>query len=633
MSKVMDDDIDEKSLRERMDKAEKERIKRQEERQRRKKDRRNRVEKMVYQERPVPMTEKEKFDMYAKEIFQQLEHKERMLEKKMKQMEEKFSTTNTQSTKKIETKLLNLEDKLVNDFIKKITIENYNKLDEKLKNLTTNFSEQLEKISIEHKNNDSQESQQIKSMLLTMQNKLKNMEGNMNKKKDVTDEDEIQYEQLQKQINDITLLLAQRDQNRNNINVSDLEKRMKNIVNQNVDEIYSKLDKKIDLKLHQENRINDILKRVAKVENISEQILSKPETNVDQLMDNVIEQLQHNNDKRMEKMYTELRKRIHNIENLDDGNVKMKEHLIKDMERRIYEIEVYKKKLDRDEERKQKRKEKMIRKDEKRNFTKKKNRILRKHNLDIDNDISDEEKEEKINDIKTSPFTLLTAIVDEEKKNPYMELYKKVRTMVPRRTLSPYDQKNIDNLFRDLRNKNERYRSKAVKVMMLKKNLLENKYSAKKAYGVSRGIIILDEKENERVKIYKKFNSAVKERFVKKCEIFLKYMHNFSFSFTNALTKEVLTIYYNDVKPYLIYIEHKYKGGRELEKRRRKFNIGEELTILIESFEDQEGEHLNIYLDRYEIKFSKMLRIMDIQSNCFYEIEIQEFDDEELFDV
>ena len=53
-----------------------------------------------------------------------------------------------------------------------------------------------------------------------------------------------------------------------------------------------------------------------------------------------------------------LRKRINKIETIgetDNTNVNIKEQMIKDMERRIYEIEVYKKRVDKLEERKRKR--------------------------------------------------------------------------------------------------------------------------------------------------------------------------------------------------------------------------------------------------------------------------------------
>jgi hypothetical protein len=620
-----DDDIDEKSLRERMNAAEDERQKRQKERQQRKKQRRERVEKMVYQDRPVPLSQDEKLDLHNKKILEELERREKILEEKMKRMETKMESFNEEKNKE-------LEDKLINNFIKKIALENYNKLDNKLKILATSLNTQIEEISSKNKDNDIDETLKMKSMFNNMQTKLKDMENELNSKKDMMEEDDIQYEQMQRQINDITLLLARKDtlNKDNEIILTDLEKKIGKLVNENVDELYSKLDKKIDKKLTQENRINEIMERILKIEDISEKFQEKPtQDNIDEIMESAIEQLKHNSDIRMEKMYVELRKRINKLENVDDDNVNIKESMIKDMERRLYEMEVYKKRKDQDERKKLRRLEKQRKKDEKRSFMKKKNRILQKHNLITNND------EPIIEEVKE-----VIAVKEEEKElkkpeiHPYMELLNKLKLKLPRKTLSVYNQKEIDNLYKELGTKNQKYRNKVRKVMILKKNQLKNKYGAKKAFGVSRGTIILDDKELERVSIYKKYGCEIKERFMKRAKIYLKYMHNFTLSLLNKETQEKLCIYYDEsVKPKMVIIEYKNKSGIKLEKCRRTLKIGEDLIFDFHSFEDNIGEHLNINFDKFNLKFNRMMRVTSLESNCHFEIVVEEFDDDELFDI
>ena len=627
------DDIDEQSLRERMDAAEEERQKRQDERQKRKKDRRKRVEQMIYQDKPIPLTEKEKFDIHTKKIFEELERREKNLEEKMKQMEETMTTENDKKNQE-------LEDKIVNNFIKKLTMDNYIKLDEKIKNLTSSFNEKIEKVVLTKKNEESNDNQKIKSLVTKMQNKLHNMEEYIQEKEEINEEDELQYEQLQKQINDITLLLSKRDTEKNEISFNDFELKVNQLINENVDAIQKKLDKKIDEKLNQENRFHDIINRIQKIENITENKDDKQ--NIDNILENVIEQLKDNNDARMEKMYTELRKRINKIENIDDNNVKVKDDILNDMERRIYEIEVYKKRIDKQEERRKKKVEKDLERKnrKKKKFSEKKNKILQKHNLSIieENSIHDEEIKKEPENKKYQMLPRLNQDDEEENKNnmnlnSYINLLNLIKKK-QKKLLIVTSEKELESLYREFSNKYEKFRITPMKKMLLTKNELEKKQGASKAYGVKRGIIYLDDKKNIQTKVFKKYGCEIKERFIKECVIVLKYMHNFNFTFTDIEKNNRLVIYYDEsVKPNMLIIEYKSKQETIVKKIRKVLNIGEELEIILNIYENKLGEHLELELCNHKLDLNHLLRIMKIQCNCYFEIEIKEFDDDILFDI
>ena len=125
------EDLEEQSLRARMDAAEKDRQKRQKERNQRKKDRRNRVEKIM--NRPIPLTEDQKLEQQKDKILEELERREKILEEKMKAMGNKITEDSAIKTQE-------LEDNLVNSFIKKIAMDNYNKLEDQLKQLSTSLN-------------------------------------------------------------------------------------------------------------------------------------------------------------------------------------------------------------------------------------------------------------------------------------------------------------------------------------------------------------------------------------------------------------------------------------------------------------------------------------------------------------
>ena len=641
-----DDEMDEQSLRERMDAAEEERQKRQRERQQRKKERRSRVEKIM--ERPLPLTKEEKFEQYKNKIFEELEKREKILEERMKSLENKLMDNNDQKNK-------DLENKLVNNFIKRITLENYNKLENKLKSLTNSFNSKIDEMTKDQKNNKNNE--KINSMLLSMQDKLKYLEEKERERieteddeeEETVDDDDDQYELLQKQINDITLLIAKKD---TNVEIKDLEKTIGDIVNDNVDKLdkklydeldkklyskldkklYDELDKKIDMKLKQENQMTEIMNRIAELENVT----NKEDIDIDQLLGNVLDQIKNNNDKKMEKMYIELRKRIHRAERTDDDNVKVKESIIKDMERRLYEIEIYKKRIEKQELKKQKKLEKKHNKLKK--FNNKRKLILQKHNLlsiEEEKELEEDNKIEKNKEEEERQKKIMIGEGDKEVEelHPYIELMNKLRTRLPRKTLGVASSKEINNIYKELSKKHERERGISTKKMKRKKIELKNKYSMKKAYGVQRGIINLDDKEGKKVKIYKKYGCVIKDRFLKSTSIHMKYMHNFFFDFLNTDTNEKMSLYYNDTKPHLIYVEHKDNFKQKIKKIRRRLKIGEKINIKIKTYQDFHGEHLNISFLTYDIKFDEILRITQINSNIFYEIDVEEFDDMELFDI
>lgn len=628
---IIDDDeremLEEQSLRERMDAAEKDRVKRQEERKQRKKDRRNRVEKMF--DRPI--SKEEKLEKYKKEVLDELEKREKLFEERILQMENKLTSATTQQNKE-------LEDNLVNNFIRRITFENYSKLDDRLNTLTTSLTERIEDLSKKKNRTEAEDSKKIKSMMVGMQNKIKEMEEDLKNKKDIEEEEETesedgQYELLQSQLNDITLLLAKKDKANAEIDVIDLETKIGRIVN-------DKIDEKIDMKLSQDNRMNDMMEKIADLENISTNIKKeikdgeKDKSKFDLILGNVIDQLKDNNDKKMERMYKELKKKINRIEKIDDDKVSIKETMIKDMERRLYEIEVYKKKIERNEDRRKSKAEKEILKKErrKRKYDNKKNWILKKHNL-----LSDDIKLDNINK-NNGKISLTKKITDEDIKidgNPYMKLYNTLKSRIPSKWLTPFNDKQTTNLYKELASRYERNRNGAFKKMKLKKNELTNKYSMKKAYGAKRGVVILDNREGERVKIYKKYGCEIKERFLNKATIYMQYMHNFSFCLKNKENGDVLNIYYNETeKPSMVYIEYKSKTrGKKLYKYKKKMVIGEKIEIKINSYEDSRGEHLRVRFGGFDIEVDNMIRIMSISGNIYFEIYVEEFDDDALFDI
>ena len=637
---IIDDDerelLEEQSLRERMDNAEKERIKRQEERQRRKKDRRSRVEKIM--DRPLPISREEQFRNYKKEVFEELEKREKILENKMKMIEDKLTSNNDQKNKE-------LEDNLVNNFIKKITLENYTKIDDKLKLLTTSLSEKIENLSKNKNTEEIEENKTIKSMMVGMQNKLKDMEKDLKNKKDIeedegTDSEGEQYDLLQKQINNITLLLAKNEKTNTELDIVDLETKIGKIVNENVDKMYTKLDKKIEMKMSQDDRMSDIMGKIVELENVSMQIknetkeeVEKNKNNFDLVIGTVIDQIKNNNDKKMERMYIDLRKKINKIENIGDDKVNIKEAMIKDMERRLFEIETYKKKVEKSERKKKDRlmKNELKKEKKKKKYDNKKNWILKKHNL-ISDDVEVEEPKKM-----SKKISLTKEIKQEDLENvhPYVVLYNKLKSRIPNKWLSVFNDKEITNYHKELASKYEKDRNGAFKKMKLQQNKLRNKYSMKKAYGSSRGVIILDNREGDRVKIYKKYGCQIKERFLNRAKIFMQYMHNFNFCFKNEENGDVLNIYYDDtVKPYMIYVEYKSKNrGTILYKYKKRMIIGEKIEIKINTYEDSKGEHFRVRFLKFDKEFDKMVRIMNINSNVYFEIYVEEFEDDTLFDI
>ena len=83
---IDDDEIDEESLRERMEASEKQRGERHKLRQQSKKNRRHRVEKIIHGDNPAPVTQQDKLESYKKKIFEELEKREKLLDEKMKIM-------------------------------------------------------------------------------------------------------------------------------------------------------------------------------------------------------------------------------------------------------------------------------------------------------------------------------------------------------------------------------------------------------------------------------------------------------------------------------------------------------------------------------------------------------------------
>lgn len=71
------DDIDEESLRERMNASEKQRGERRKIREESKKNRRRRVEKIIHGDNPPRITEQDKMEEYKNTIFLELEKREK----------------------------------------------------------------------------------------------------------------------------------------------------------------------------------------------------------------------------------------------------------------------------------------------------------------------------------------------------------------------------------------------------------------------------------------------------------------------------------------------------------------------------------------------------------------------------
>lgn len=628
MSKKVDpndiDDIDEESLRERMEASEKLRGERRKVREQSKKDRRRRVEKIIHGDNPAPLTQKDQLDLYKKNILEELEKREKLLEDKMKKMENKIMDENVVKNQEV-------EDKIVNNFINKLAIEQYNTWDDKFKKLSTSLNSKLAGLANRNKDDENQETKKIKSMFVKIQTQMKDMEKNLNKKRDISKEDDKQYDQLQDQINDMAVLLSQKEKENHNIEVPDLEQRINDIVSENVGDLYLELDKKIDSKLNQENRINEVLERISNMENVSKE---KDNSNIDEMFENVIKQIQNNNDSKMEKMYIELRKRINNVEMIDDTKFNDKEDALSDLEKRLHEIENYKKKVEKNEERRnqqlEKQKKKNIKKNKKKKFSKLKNKILKKHNLTViqeySDDSSDDDEEEEIK----KPEQLLEI----EEVHPYIELLTIIKKKLPK-ILNVSNSKEIDNLYTTMNKKYERYRGKPMKKMNLVKNKIKviEKKKDKKGYGVKRGIIKLDDREGERITIFKRYSGNIKDRFASYIKIYFQYFHNFNFSFKNIETKESFSFYYDDhIKPKMIVFNYKSRYGNELKKFQRQLKIGDDLRLTLENFEDNNGEHFIINFLNYKMEFPHMLRIMDIDSNCCFDVEL-ECDDEQLFDI
>lgn len=617
------DDIDEVSLRERMDASEKNRIERRKEREQRKKDRRHRVERLIGHDNPK-FVQNDKIEEYKNEIFEELSKREKLLEEKIRQMGNKITDKNDKQQQE-------LENKIVNDFINKLAIENYNKLEEKIKHSTNALNNRINDIVIKNNESENNETKRLKKMFISLQNKMQNMEEDLGKKKDISTEEEIQYEELQKQIHDITTLIGNKESN--NIITPDLEEKINQMMMNNVDSMYDKLNREIEMKMNkekQDERINEILKKISEMENVKDDNVN--DDNNELIITNLVEQITKNNDIKMKKMYMEIIRRINKINTInDDDKINTKETIVIDLERRLNDIENYKKKLERENEKKLKQINKQKRKSEKekkskKRFSKLKNKILKKHNLSVlDNDESSSEDEIEVKTEKV-------IVKKKDEKHPYMELFDKIKTRLPSKTLTVSSEKDIENLFRELGKKYERHRGKTIKEMTLLRNkLTREKINAE--YSKKRGIIVLDDRENEIIKIFKRYNVVIKERFAKEVNIYFTYYHDFNFTFENTLTKETLSLYYDDnTKPNMVIFSYKTKYKNYIKKYRKTFKIGEFIKLNIKTFENKMGEHLDIKFLDYEINFNHMLRIMNIESNCFFEIELQ-YDDEELFDI
>jgi len=198
-----DDDIDEESLRQRIEASERDRIKRNEIRAQRKKDRKSRVEKII--DRPLALTGDDKLEIHKKNILAELEKREKILESKMKSMEKKIVGNN-------ELKNKEMEDKIVNNFINKLAVDHYNKLDEKLKKLATTLNNKIDGLANKNQNIETTETKKIKTMFLAVQNQMKSFEEILNRQEqskelELKEQRELlqknegkAYEQLQDQI-------------------------------------------------------------------------------------------------------------------------------------------------------------------------------------------------------------------------------------------------------------------------------------------------------------------------------------------------------------------------------------------------------------------------------------------------
>jgi len=258
-----------------------------------------------------------------------------------------------------------------------------------------------------------------------------------------------------------------------------------------------------------------------------------------------------------------------------------------------------------------------------RKFSKLKNKIHKKHNLTVV-EISDSEEDE----IKEK-----SSIIQVELIHPYIKLLDEVKLILPRVTLNVYDDKNIEILYKKMSKKYERSRIKSLRKMNLLKNKLKVMYEPKKGYGIKKGIILLDDKEGEKVTVFKRYSAEIKNRFACLIKIYFQFYHDFNFTFSNKETKESFSFYYyDDIKPKMIVFSYKSKYGNKIEKYRIQLNIGEFLNLTLRNYEDNNGEHFCINFLNYSINFSHMLRIMDIESNCCFDVEL-ECNDEILFDI
>ena len=122
MSNQNDDGYDsleeERLVRERIEASEKDRQKRRKEREKSKRDRRKRVEKII--DRPLPVSQDDKLKISERKIFEELEKRERLLDEKMESIQRRIVDDD-----KIQEQIKEVEDKLLNNFVKKLAEEQY----------------------------------------------------------------------------------------------------------------------------------------------------------------------------------------------------------------------------------------------------------------------------------------------------------------------------------------------------------------------------------------------------------------------------------------------------------------------------------------------------------------------------
>ena len=615
---------EERLVRERIEASEKDRQKRRKEREQSKKDRRRRVEKII--DRPLPVSQDDKLKISEKKIFDELEKREKLLDEKLESLEKRIVEDD-----KIQEQIKEVEEKLVNDFIKKLAEEQYQKIDKKLKELTSKMNNRIDDIAKDKTHNVEHETKVLKEMLLSLQSKINDLE--------VVATDNTKYKELKEEMSILTNIVD----NDMNTNIEDIREKLKKMDEQNVkssivDKKFQELENKITKELNQDNRINDIMQKISQLENLKVST-NGDDINFQDMLDDVISKLEDTNDKRMEVMYREMRKRINKLEkskNNNDGE-EMQERLLVDLEKRLSIIENFKKKRERDEKKIQKRGSRLTRsinkkskiggKKKKKDFTSLKNQILQKHNLGI---VQEEEDDIEI-EVEDLPF--LDEVDFESYVDPYLDFYERIKTRGKSGLLRPATLRDIDNLQRELNRKNDRLRNKMCKQMVRYKNEMTREKNKNRAYGRKRGEVIMDEKEYELVKIFKKFECLIKNRFANEIKIYFEYMHDFNFTFENKETKQSLSIYYDSkLKVKCIIVSYKKRFGNALKNFHHKFKIGDIVTMTLGMWEDGNGEHFRVKVMDNVVDFDEMFCIKNIESNCFYEIQV-EFNDEELFDI